>query len=73
MTGMIFGLCVAAVAGWNLWTGLRPGGEFITRWPFPPADRKHPTLFWYAALGNLLGIAIGLGLAAYEAFFRARF
>ena len=61
----LFGLCICAISGWNLWTGLQPDGEFLTRWPFPPADRDHPILFWSAAFGCMLGVAIGFGMVLY--------
>jgi len=43
-----FGAVVATFAALILAQGLYRG-EFYVRWPFAPADREHPDMFWTVA------------------------
>ena len=70
---MWIGAMMVVVAGWVLWRGFGPNGEFPSRWPFPPADRNHPVLFWTSAMAiaaiGLVGLwMIGCGLLGVKPF-----
>jgi hypothetical protein len=65
---LLFGLLVAGDSTFTLWSGLKPGGEMPSRWPFKNITREaNPGHFWTttiiyfaACLGGLVLIVTSL-------------
>lgn len=59
---------IMLVTGVLLARGFREGGSLPSKWPFPPADRDNPNIFWASAFGLSCMFLVGLDMAVSGVF-----